>query len=251
MNCLVFQLYGPLAAWGDIAVGERRRTWGHPSRSAVLGLVAAALGIPRTAGEALVALHRGYGFACRTAGSNRLLVDYHTTQTAPRTLFKKKVAYSRPDAIHRDPGKLQTILSQREYLTDAYAVACLWAHPGAPQPLEVLAQALQNPTYTLYLGRKSCPLALPLHPTIVEDVANPVAALTSVRFPGESEILRRLSDPRHPSPERVFWEGDFDDLSPMETRRRRDVAGDRATWTFSERLEHAAVLEPSDVSQSH
>ncbi len=42
-NYLVFQLYAPLAAWGGQAVGQERPSDDHPSRSALLGLLAAAL----------------------------------------------------------------------------------------------------------------------------------------------------------------------------------------------------------------
>jgi CRISPR system Cascade subunit CasD len=34
---LLFRLYGPLAAWGDIAVGEYRPSFAHPSKSAIIG----------------------------------------------------------------------------------------------------------------------------------------------------------------------------------------------------------------------
>nr|WP_284509571.1 CRISPR-associated protein Cas5 [Salinivibrio costicola] len=44
---LVFRLYGPLASWGEPAVGGDRPTSAYPSRSAVLGLLGAALGIKR------------------------------------------------------------------------------------------------------------------------------------------------------------------------------------------------------------
>jgi CRISPR system Cascade subunit CasD len=44
---LLFRLYGPLAAWGDIAVGEYRPSFAHPGKSAIIGLLAAALGIRR------------------------------------------------------------------------------------------------------------------------------------------------------------------------------------------------------------
>jgi len=73
---LVFQLYGPLASWGDIAVGETRPSALTPSRSAILGLLAAALGLkrPDTAKseperedweQAHAALAQGYGLASR------------------------------------------------------------------------------------------------------------------------------------------------------------------------------------------
>ncbi len=60
---LCFRLHGPLASWGDIAVGERRPTSPHLSRSAVLGLVAGALGIRRDDADAWAELDRGVGFA--------------------------------------------------------------------------------------------------------------------------------------------------------------------------------------------
>ncbi len=61
---LVFRLYGPLASWGDIAVGEQRPTTPHPSKSAVLGLIAAALGVRRDEEERQQALAEGYGMPC-------------------------------------------------------------------------------------------------------------------------------------------------------------------------------------------
>ena len=54
MDFLVFQLQAPLAAWGDIAVGECRPTMAYPGQSALLGLLAAALGVRREDAEAQV-----------------------------------------------------------------------------------------------------------------------------------------------------------------------------------------------------
>ena len=62
---LLLTLYAPLASWGDIAVGEVRGSWDRPSRSAVLGLVAAALGVDRADQAAHDALDVGYGVAVR------------------------------------------------------------------------------------------------------------------------------------------------------------------------------------------
>ena len=46
-DLVVFRLYGPMAAWGDIAVGEERPSFSYPTKSGVFGLLAAALGIGR------------------------------------------------------------------------------------------------------------------------------------------------------------------------------------------------------------
>lgn len=43
---LIFQLHGPMASWGVDAPGEVRHTHELPSRSALLGLLAAGVGIP-------------------------------------------------------------------------------------------------------------------------------------------------------------------------------------------------------------
>ena len=47
MEYLLFRLYGPLASWGEIAVGESRHTAAYPGKAALIGLLAAALGIRR------------------------------------------------------------------------------------------------------------------------------------------------------------------------------------------------------------
>ena len=62
---LLFRLSGPLASWGEIAVGERRSSWPRPSKSAVLGLVAAGLGYRPARRERSCALNDGLNFAVR------------------------------------------------------------------------------------------------------------------------------------------------------------------------------------------
>ena len=60
METLVFQLEAPLSSWGDVAVGEYRPTAEYPGQSAILGLLAAALGIDRLDTEGQSALQQGY-----------------------------------------------------------------------------------------------------------------------------------------------------------------------------------------------
>ncbi|HAP98609.1 MAG TPA: type I-E CRISPR-associated protein Cas5/CasD, partial [Rhodospirillum rubrum] len=97
---LVFRLVGPMAAWGDIAVGERRGTWDVPAKSAILGLLAAGLGIDRADRTAHEALDRGLGFAVRQDRPGRLLRDYHTAQ-APKA--RKNARWStRRDELNDD-----------------------------------------------------------------------------------------------------------------------------------------------------
>ena len=162
-NYLVFQVYGPMAAWGDIAVGETRRSALHPSKSAILGLLAAALGIDRADDAVHVSMADAYGFAVKMLSPGSLLVDYHTVQVPPQ---KRKTAYrTRKDELATE--KLGTLLSSREYRCDTASVVALWgAKESVPYSLDELAAALNRPKFTLYLGRKSCPLAVRLAPEV-------------------------------------------------------------------------------------
>ena len=59
MDYLLLTIRAPLQSWGThAAVGELRPTADHPGRSAIAGLLEAALGIRRDEPEALLALHQ-------------------------------------------------------------------------------------------------------------------------------------------------------------------------------------------------
>ena len=47
MEYLVFRLYGPMASWGQAAVGGDRPTAMAPGKAAIIGLLGAALGVER------------------------------------------------------------------------------------------------------------------------------------------------------------------------------------------------------------
>lgn len=80
MDLLLFRLYGPLASWGEIAVGESRHSANYPSKSAILGLVGAALGIERSDEAQQAGLQQGYQVAVEVFSTGQLLRDYHTAQ---------------------------------------------------------------------------------------------------------------------------------------------------------------------------
>ena len=48
---LLFTYYAPIAAFGQVAVGEVRGSWERPGKSAILGLLAAGLGLARDDAE--------------------------------------------------------------------------------------------------------------------------------------------------------------------------------------------------------
>lgn len=136
MTVLLLRLAGPLQSWGSAARFARRSTENAPTKSGVLGLLAAAEGRPRDADLAdLVALR--FGVRIDQAGSR--LRDFHT-------------------AHHADSGKAMP-LSERFYLSDAVFVTGV---EGDEDLLHRLYQAVLAPRFLPYLGRRSCPPSHPL-----------------------------------------------------------------------------------------
>jgi CRISPR system Cascade subunit CasD len=164
---LIFRLFGPLASWGEIAVGEIRPSAIRPTRSALLGLLAAALGMERHAGdEAHQALSDEVRFAVRVDAPGKALVDYHTVNY--RFPERKERIVTRRDEVAVPRRMLETAQSWRHYRCDAVVTVAVRVADGAATTLSALAGALRCPAFPLFLGRKSCPLALPAGPTIVE-----------------------------------------------------------------------------------
>src|SRR5690606_10922665 len=120
---LLLRLYGPMASWGEIAVGESRHSAVHPSRSALLGLTGAALGINRDEDDKQKALVDGSRFGIKLECVGSPLRDYHTIQVGvPPKKFQFR---SRRQELMAD--KVDTILSAREYRCDSLAVVAVEA----------------------------------------------------------------------------------------------------------------------------
>lgn len=258
---LVFQLYGPLAAWGDIAVGETRPSALTPSKSAILGLVAAALGLKRPdtadneadrqAWEGVhSALAEGYGLAVKVECFGLPLSDYHTAQVPSSGEGKNRMVFAtRRDELTRlSRHDLNTILSRREYRQDAFCAVALWARAGAPHDLNTLRERLLAPVFPLYLGRKSCPLALPLAPRVVS-APKVETALAEVSLAAMVESLEGFwkgwqphTWPREVRPV-LLWDSDAQtSVAPQESHSRRDQPASRRRWQFAVRTEHRAHL---------
>lgn len=141
-------LKGPMQSWGDESRYKTRSTGSTPTKSGVLGLLAAAEGRRRSDPiEDLAELK----LAVRVDQSGVLLRDYQTAQP-----WQQKP---------RDPAKLVT----RYYLSDAAFLVGVESENKAL--LEGFEQALHNPVYPLFLGRRSCPAPVNLVQGIVEGTA--------------------------------------------------------------------------------
>ena len=138
MATLLLRLAAPLQAWGADSKFETRKTAREPTKSGVIGLLAAALGLRRDETEPLTRLAQ-LRFGVRVEREGQLLVDYHTAKTQD-----EKTSY----------------VTYRHYLEDAVFLVGLESEDTAL--LQELAEALTHPAFPLYLGRRACPPTLPL-----------------------------------------------------------------------------------------
>jgi CRISPR system Cascade subunit CasD len=239
---LTFVLAAPLGAMGALAVGERRGGWDRPGRSAILGLIAGCLGLDRAAEDEHAALSAGLGLAIRREGSaTALLSDYHTAQV-PATR-RNRVFATRREELAIPKHEQETVLTRRDYRADIAFTAALWRRVAAPMPwsLEDVAAAMTAPRFVPYLGRKSCPLGLPMAPRVTE--AETVSAAFTGRDAEAGEWERQLvprgaggtvwADAAGPGEPALGL-----DTAYRETRRDEPIS--RARWQFGLREEVAA-----------
>lgn len=231
---LVFNLYGSMAAWGDIAVGEYRPSFAHPSKSAIIGLLAAALGIRRDEEERQNNFAGACSYAVRVDAMGTLLRDYHTIQVPSSGTGRNRRTFHtrKAELAERD---LNTILSSRDYRCDALYTVAITLRNDFTYSVKDLADALRKPVFTLYLGRKSCPLAFPLSPLVIS-AKTVKEAMTKASVPEElnSLIQEKFS--------LVYWEGDQGGYEREQVITRRDEPLSRKRWQFSERKENFATV---------
>lgn len=131
MSTLLMRLTAPMQSWGVTSKFDTRRTAREPTKSGVIGLVAAAMGIRRGEDEALVELS-AMRFGVRVDREGKMLRDYHTAESAT-----------------------SSYVTARYYLADAAFVVGLESDNEAL--LRRIEEALAHPAFPLYLGRRSCP----------------------------------------------------------------------------------------------
>jgi CRISPR system Cascade subunit CasD len=235
VQLLLFQLQAPMASFGGVAVGERRETLDAPGHGALAGLLAAATGMRRD-DPGQIRFCDALAFAVRTDAAGTPMADYHTTQApkgrGPWTTRRMELS-----------GDVGTILSRRDYRAGcAFTVAVMarrggeaGAEPDASPSLESLASALRTPRFTLYLGRKSCPLGAPPWPCVIaaETLEEAFAAFDDTRPEPARETGGRgqalLAD-------RAFAQaGLLRGNAPMRYLERRDMPTSRAGWRFDRR----------------
>lgn len=157
---LILRLDGPMQAWGAHTFEDFRPSNLFPTRSGLLGLLGACLGIDRSDHVGLEQLAQSVEFTVRADRSVRRpdieqliskaavkLPDYHTVLDA-----RKVDGSSNKNAVE----------SRREYLFDAAFTVAIGEKQNAQVTLSAVADALLRPCFTPVLGRRSCPITRPL-----------------------------------------------------------------------------------------
>ncbi|MBT9610857.1 MAG: type I-E CRISPR-associated protein Cas5/CasD [Aquabacterium sp.] len=239
MEYLVFQLQGAMASWGEAAVGEYRGSHEYPTASALAGLIAAALGLRRDQEAELRAVNAGYLFGIGIRQSGALLRDYHTAQVPGRVALKGRRHVTRKDELSLTRADLNTILSTRDYRQGVDLLVAVQAQADAPHPLADLQQAIAQPAFVLYLGRKSCPPSAPLNPRVIQAHAL-LDAFTAYRVDADQAAAQPVIKLAWPD---GMTAGVAADLSVT----RKDRLIHRGAWQFGDRKEHLALLNAREA----
>jgi CRISPR system Cascade subunit CasD len=232
MRWLIVSLEAPLASFGEAAGNAQRGTAMRPTRSALIGLAGAALGILREDDAAQDQLSSSFTTATRTLDAGQLLRDFHTYQSVPQA---KGIFSTRAKALAS--GGAVTSITEREYRCDGKWQAAFGEKSGEGFTLEELSQAFTQPYFSLWLGRKSCPLSCPLGPLII-DRENLEAAFDEHAKRWQLEIKNT----------RTLIATDIQPHSKSLQRKRMDHPRDRKVWTFAARDEWEFMTGGTDES---
>lgn len=233
---LLLRLAGVLSAYGTDTAFTRRDTQPHPTRSALIGMFAAAAGRPRH--QALDPLdlpgrprYTDLAFTIRVDTPSTLYTDFHTTGSGRSRHEQLRTSKGE----RRQEGKT-THVSHRHYLTDACFTVAV---QGPAALIAYLAHTLEHPCFALYLGRRACVPDEPL--VLTPPLSDP---LTHLRH----HAPLTLHTPPDPEADRIpvtFWH----DTPPPNPTAHRELADNpvdftphhrrytvRSLWTTTERL---------------
>ncbi|MDD7305341.1 MAG: type I-E CRISPR-associated protein Cas5/CasD [Peptoniphilaceae bacterium] len=135
MSTILLKFASPLQSWGTNSHFNIRHTDLHPSKSALIGMLAAAFGYKRDQDKEIQELNK-IDFALRVDQIGAVTKDFQVA----RHEYNKKNVY----------------LTDRYYLEDSIFLVAIGSNDE--DLMEKIEYALKNPYYQLFLGRKSVPI---------------------------------------------------------------------------------------------
>ena len=196
LKTLLLKFSGPLQSWGTDSHFETRYTDFHPSKSAVIGLVAASLGYRRDEDEKIAKLN-DLNFAVRVDQRGNLLRDYQIA-----TAYKTDGRFER------------NYVTNRYYLEDAVFVVAL---SGGDELIDEIEFAIRNPYFQPFFGKRSNPV----NPDIIiktttEDI---VSSLEKLSWQASKFHKREFKDKEYVELE-VYIDGDL--IENLSSKFRKD-----------------------------
>lgn len=220
MKSVLLRLEGPLQSWGTRSRFPHRDTEREPSKSGVLGLVAAALGMPRD-DDARLAVLAACAMGVRVDAEGTSMIDYHTAG-AGRFAGEE----------HRVYGSGDPVITRRAYLQDAsFLVALGYEDEAVAGEID---RALDAPHWPIFLGRRACPPSLPVRAGLVD--AAPEVALRGAAWLSPTRPAERV---------RLVLECRPDEGEP---RQDQPLSFRLHTRHFARRFVRTGWVEPSDLT---
>lgn len=186
-------LDGPMQSWGSSSRFNRRETEAFPTKSALIGLLAAAAGIDKHAPDEVeklapfsalrLTVYRLPRAAGRLVGR---LSDFHTVGGG---YDARASAFDKMSIPRKASGgaSANAVITHRTYLNEARFIA---AFEGDAEIVAAAIRHLENPVWGVWFGRKTCLPAMPLSPLEGSDCHSAARALIALLREWE-EITRR------------------------------------------------------------
>lgn len=226
MKTILLKFGGPMQAWGTGSYFETRKTDLYPSKSAVIGLLAAAYGYRRHEEGHIQRLNR-LNFAVRIDQHGRLLRDYHIAEK-----YDKKGEFER------------TYVTNRYYLEDAVFVVALGHEDDAW--IDEISQVLARPYFQPFMGRRSLPI--PANFLIGVEEGGPIECLTKLEWQAGEWFKRERRDQRSLT---VIADSNLLARGNRTMRKDRVVSFDQKNRHFLYRYESKLEIpNPSQIEQT-
>lgn len=209
-NTLFLRLEAPLQSWGERSRWSIRDTAPVPTKSGIIGLIACAMGYKED--DQIRPLSQKTRLGIRVDAPGTQIVDYHTIGGGydyPTLL----TAQGKPK---QSSGAPHTEISERAYLCDASFLAALQVRDDSDTHLIAqMADALQNPVWPIFLGRKAC---VPSRP-VFEGVGQYTELLDALTQHPSFTRYRPAQFTKRPFPLRIILEHD----QPTGQRHRDNI----------------------------
>jgi len=155
-----------LQSWGIRSRWNYRDSATEPTKSGVIGLIACAMGYKRGDPRIETKLSKQLKIGVRVERPGKIEVDYHTVK-GDHTIATGKIK------------KDFTELTYRSYIEDASFLVVI---SGPEDLIKEIVEALKNPKWPVFLGRKSCIPSRPVFEKFTKEYGSISEALEKISW---------------------------------------------------------------------